>query len=283
MRKHTTAGVLRRRKREQPSLRGQRPPPVGAVTRVQRNALPVWGARRERRLLTHCWGHRHSKATRSFSHLEASSPCLSKHCQNSSRAPQHAFLSSIVGADIFTADLRANGGLSARPALPRGRLRAPAAPRRFHSGARGRPARGPKAPGKRRAGREGKAPGPAPDSPARLGLARRRSRLRKRHGAPPRCACAPRRRRMSLAGGPVVPPPRAGPPSPWGRSCRFPRGPGRGSPDPPVRSRSPRGPFRGACPRCRRSAGGGRAVGLREARAFNAREMPGVAGSWRTL
>lgn len=262
MRKHTTAGVLRPRKREQPSLRGQRPPPVGAVTRVQRNALSVWGARPERRLLTHCWGHRHSKATRSFSHLEASSPCLSKHCQNSSRAPQHAFLSSIVGADIFPADLHANGGLSAG---------------------------GPKAEGEEEGEGEGEGEGKgkprAPRRPHPPGSVSRGEG----HGSGSGTAllrgahAQPRRLRMRLAGGPVVPPPRAGPPSPWGRSCRFPRGPGRGSLGPPVRSSSPRGPFRGACPRCGRSAGGGRAVGLREARVFNAREMPGVAGSLRTL
>lgn len=53
-----------------------------------------------RTMLTHCCGQRDSKARRSFSHLAASSPWLSRHCQNSSRAPQHAFLSSIVGAAI---------------------------------------------------------------------------------------------------------------------------------------------------------------------------------------
>lgn len=51
-------------------------------------------------VLTHCCGQRASKARRSFSHSAAPSPCLSRHCQNSSRAPQHAFLSSIVGAAI---------------------------------------------------------------------------------------------------------------------------------------------------------------------------------------
>ncbi|RLV98530.1 hypothetical protein DV515_00010651 [Chloebia gouldiae] len=54
-------------------------------------ALLIWEYTRQQR---------DSKARRSFSHLAASSPWLSRHCQNSSRAPQHAFLSSIVGAAI---------------------------------------------------------------------------------------------------------------------------------------------------------------------------------------
>lgn len=122
---------------------------------------PSRGCGRPRRLLlTHCCGQRDSKDSRSFSHWEASSPCLSKHCQNSSRAPQQAFLSSIVGADIFTADLNTERPLpetpgrrrtlaastpgpdAALPAVPRhrgkgvperqGRPRARTAPHRTH-------------------------------------------------------------------------------------------------------------------------------------------------------
>lgn len=57
-------------------------------------------------LLTHCCGHKDSKDRLSFSHRGASSVCPSRHRQNSSRAAQHAFLSSMVGADMIPAAIR---------------------------------------------------------------------------------------------------------------------------------------------------------------------------------
>lgn len=191
---------------------------------------------------THCWGQRDSKDSRSFSHLEASSACLSKHCQNSSRAPQQAFLSSIVGADIFATDLATHGGSSA--AGPDAAL--PAAPRHRRKGLpERRGGRGPRAP-----------PSPTPPGPAR-----RRSRCRKRHraaeerrGAFPSAQAQPRRPRGEIGGRAGRPAPAREPWSPWGRSARRPSEAWSGRAFPNA-SRLQRFPphrlFRGAFPRLR--------------------------------
>lgn len=86
-------------------------------------------ARAARTVLTHCCGQQDSKARRSFSHLAASSPWLSRHCQNSSRAPQHAFLSSIVGAAIAAAALNAAHGRCPSAARGAPARESPALPR----------------------------------------------------------------------------------------------------------------------------------------------------------
>lgn len=97
------------RTREATAILRPKAPELPSLTTRQETPSP-FGTGFER-LLTHCCGHRDSKDSRSFSHWAASSACLSKHCQNSSRAPQQAFLSSIVGAaDIAAAHLNANSG-----------------------------------------------------------------------------------------------------------------------------------------------------------------------------
>lgn len=95
---------------------------VGALQAVQgRKSNPQAAGIPHPSVLTHCCGQRASKARRSFWHSAAPSPWLSRHCQNSSRAPQHAFLSSIVGAAIPAAALdTAHGGCPSAPRPARG-------------------------------------------------------------------------------------------------------------------------------------------------------------------
>lgn len=196
---------------------------------------------------THCWGQRDSKDSRSFSHLEASSACLSKHCQNSSRAPQQAFLSSIVGADIFATDLATHGGSPA--AGPDAAL--PAAPRHRRKGLpERRGGRGPRAP-----------PSPTPPGPARPGPAKVTvpEAARRFSGGPA----------VRLAGEPVVPPPRASRGRHGDGAPGAPQRPGWAGPFPtPPACRG--FPLTGSSgvpfPACGLSVGGGRAVGLPKAR-----------------
>lgn len=92
------------------------------------------------------------------------------------------------------------------------------------------------------------APGPAahsPTGPSGEGQAPGNGAEERRRAAPSAQA-QPRLPRVRLTAGTVVPPARAGPWSPWCRSCWWPGGPDRASPNPPARSGSSIRPLRGA-------------------------------------